>query len=101
MPKEKISDIKKDENLILLITTKGCEGCSIMNNVILKSLDQLTTNIKYVTTDVTECDKKLLMEHKVTDFPTTLFFRNGIFVDKFVGTKSVFKTILTLTKHFN
>lgn len=88
-------------NDLLLITTKGCEACKKMNELILKSLDQLNVNIRYMTKDKDEVPIETLRDNLVTDFPTTLFIKNDKVVDKLIGTKPVFKILLLLTRYFD
>lgn len=90
-----------NKNQILLITTQGCEGCNIMNKLLLESLNTLNIPIEYVRKDITDCNADFLNKHDITDMPTTLLFVNGVLHQKIVGTRSKFKILLTLTKTFN
>ena len=74
-------------NKIVLITTKGCEGCNIMNNSIKKALDCTSKKIEYVVKDVTELTKSEKSKLKTSDFPTTLFYKNDRITRREVGTR--------------
>ena len=45
-------------NKIVLVTTKGCEGCNIMHKSIKQALDCTSKKIEYVVKDVTELTKE-------------------------------------------
>jgi hypothetical protein len=76
---------------ILLITTKGCEGCSIMRASINKAL-ALTKKegIYFHEIDVEQLREEnitLYNKLKLRDFPTTVFAKDNIFTRKEVGTR--------------
>ena len=76
---------------ILLITTVGCEGCEIMQNSIKEALD--STKKKDITfresnyKTLRQMEKKLYNELHLSDFPTTVFIKDGKVVRKEIGTK--------------
>ena len=74
-------------NKIVLVTTKGCEGCSIMHKSIKQALDCTSKKIEYVTKDITELTKEEKSKLKISDFPTTLFYRNNRITRKEVSTR--------------
>ena len=74
-------------NKILLITTKGCEGCSIMHKNIKQALDCTSKTIEYVVKDITELTKEEKSKLKTSDFPTTVFYKNNKITRKEVGTR--------------
>ena len=74
-------------NKILLITTKGCEGCSIMHKSIKQALNNTSKKIEYVTKDITELSKDEKSKLKTSDFPTTIFYRNNRITRQEVGTR--------------
>ena len=74
-------------NKILLITTKGCEGCSIMHKSIKQALDCTSKTIEYVVKDITELTKEEKSKLKTSDFPTTIFYKNNKITRKEVGTR--------------
>ena len=72
---------------ILLITTKGCKGCSIMHQLVTDALDSISNkNIEFVEKDVETVDKKWLFTNKIFDFPTVLFINSDIITFKYTGT---------------
>ena len=73
-------------NKIVLVTTKGCEGCNIMNNSIKQALKCTSKKIEYVVKDVKELTKEEKVKIKASDFPTTVFYRNGRITRKQIGT---------------
>lgn len=73
-------------NKIVLVTTKGCEGCKIMNNNIKQALNCTSKQIEYVVKDVTELTKEEKTKIKASDFPTTVFYRNSRIIRKQIGT---------------
>ena len=74
-------------NKILLVTTKGCEGCNIMHKSIKQALDCTSKKIEYVVKDVTELTKEEKSKLKTYDFPTTLFYKNNRITRQEVGTR--------------
>ena len=74
-------------NKIVLVTTKGCEGCNIMHKSIKQALDCTSKKIEYVVKDVTELTKEEKSKLKTYDFPTTLFYKNDRITRQEVGTR--------------
>ena len=74
-------------NKIILVTTKGCEGCNIMHKSIKQALECTSKKIEYVTKDVMELTKEEKSKLKFHDFPTTLFYKDARLVRKEVGTR--------------
>ena len=74
-------------NKIVLVTTKGCEGCNIMHKSIKQALDCTSKKIEYVVKDVTELTKEEKSKLKTYDFPTTLFYKNNRITRLEVGTR--------------
>lgn len=73
---------------ILVITTKGCEGCRIINNLIKQALTNYK-DVEYETKDKSEVSDKLLKANYVNDFPATFLIRNNEVKFVFVGTRPV------------
>lgn len=76
-------------NKIVLITTKGCAGCSIMDKLIKQALEVTSKKITYETKDVLEIRKDTRNNLKLNDFPTVLFFKNNRLTRKEIGTRPV------------
>ena len=61
----------------ILITTKGCEGCRIMRNILKKSI---SLSDKDITLEVFDCKDKQSREYidkyKIEDFPATFLEKN-------------------------
>ena len=74
-------------NKIVLVTTKGCEGCNIMHKSIKQALDCTSKKIEYVVKDITELTKEEKSKLKTYDFPTTLFYKNNRITRQEVGTR--------------
>ena len=74
-------------NKIVLITTKGCEGCNIMHKSIKQALNCTSKKIEYVVKDVTELNKEEKSKLKTSDFPTILFYKNNRITRREVGTR--------------
>lgn len=78
---------------IMLITTKGCAGCSIMRANINKALASTKKeNIQYTEIDhkdLLDKNRKQYLAINPTDFPTVVFKRNHRIVRKEVGTRPV------------
>lgn len=74
-------------NKIVLITTKGCEGCNIMHKNIKQALENTSKKIEYITKDISDLTKAEKAKLKSSDFPTTLFYKDTRLVRKEVGTR--------------
>lgn len=74
-------------NKIVLVTTKGCEGCNIMHKSIKQALNNTSKKIEYVTKDITELSKDEKSKLKTSDFPTTIFYKNDRITRQEVGTR--------------
>lgn len=74
-------------NKIVLITTKGCEGCNIMHKNIKQALENTSKKIEYITKDILDLTKAEKNKLKSYDFPTVLFVRNSRIVRKEIGTR--------------
>ena len=64
-------------NKIVLITTKGCEGCNIMHKNIKQALENTSKKIEYITKDISDLTKAEKAKLKSSDFPTVLFVKNN------------------------
>ena len=73
-------------NKILLITTKGCASCSIMNRLIKEALNDTHKDIVYEVKDCKNADKSFLHENRIKDYPSTCFIRDNKFKYVYVGT---------------
>lgn len=70
------------------MTTKGCEGCKIINDLIKQTLLNYE-DIEYEVKDKSEVSDKLLKANYVNDFPATFLIRNDEIKFVFVGTRPV------------
>lgn len=70
---------------VLLIKTKGCLGCQVMHDSIDIALRDYKEDITFETVDSSELSKDFIRTHKITDFPTTILFKNDRAVFKAVG----------------
>lgn len=86
---------------ILLITTKGCEGCKILDRIIQKALDTYDKEVDYEIKDKDNIDVDFLKKHHINDFPTTILYKNNSIVFMFVGTKPVNVINNYMSIHFN
>ena len=71
---------------ILLITTEGCEGCTIMKNNVQQAINASNKNITFETKDRRDINKKFLYIHSIKDFPTILLFIDDRLKYKYSGT---------------
>lgn len=76
-------NVKK--NKILLITTKGCEGCAIAKENIKLAITQSSKNIELEVVDKDEVKKDFVIANKIKDFPTTFYLINERVVHKSIG----------------
>lgn len=72
-------------NKILLLTTKGCLGCEIVDKNIQFALDDTSKQIVYDKQDVTTIEKSFLKKNNIKDFPCILFIKDDNVVFNKVG----------------
>lgn len=73
-------------NKVVLVTTKGCEGCVIARNIIKDAIDEHSKVIAFEQQTLEEFGKQRLTKFKIRDFPTILLFKNDVLVHKHTGT---------------
>lgn len=79
--------IKKiTNNKVILVTTKGCEGCVIAHKLIKEAIDEHSKTISFEQRTFAEFGKQRLNEMKIRDFPAILFYKDDILVYKHIGT---------------
>lgn len=85
----------------MLITTKGCEGCKIMDNIIQKALDLYGKPVDYEIKDKDNIDIEFLKKHHINDFPTTILYQDNLIVYIVTGTKPATVISKDMTMHFD
>ena len=79
--------IKKiTNNKVILITTKGCEGCAIARKLIKEAIDDHSKTISFEQQTLAEFGRRRLTEMKIKDFPAILFYKDDVLVHKHIGT---------------
>ena len=86
---------------IKLITTKGCTGCLILDNILRKALDEYPREVDYEIQDKDNVDIEFLKKHHINDFPTTILYQDNLIVFMFTGTKPVEVVKRYMTVHFD
>lgn len=86
----------QNKKLIYLITTKGCEACYIMTDIMLTVLAELK-GVSLVIRDVSEIPMFIRAKVSFNDFPTLIFLKDDVIKYHVSGTmsKSKVKTILS------
>ncbi len=72
-------------NKILIITTKGCEGCQIAKYNVEQAINNSKKQIELEVKDCSEVDKKFIYIRKVSDFPTVFYFIDDAIIHKTIG----------------
>ena len=78
--------IKTSNNKVVLITTKGCEGCVIARNIIKDAIEEHSKVVAFKQKTFEELGKKRLAELRIRDFPAILFYKDEVLVHKHIGT---------------
>lgn len=86
-------------NKVYVITTTGCEGCRIMNNLVFEAIRQFNVKVNFENIDYNNFTK-LLLNVKPTDFPTTVFTKDGEILEQITGTRPTPVILKLLQKHF-
>ena len=72
---------------IILITTEGCQGCEIMSTSIRQAISLTKKDdICFKKYDIKDY-KNSVKDLKLSDFPTTIFKRDGKVTRKEIGTR--------------
>lgn len=87
-------------NKIYLATTKGCEACRIMKNILEKVHDDNLYTFSIEVKDFTEIPSWIATDVPLNDFPTIIFIEDNVIKYHFTGTKSV-KVLQKLIKDLN
>lgn len=77
-----------NDNYIYLITTKGCEGCKIMTDIMVNLCFEIPYTFSLRVRDIKEIPAWLKTNAKLTDFPTLVFVQNGVIKYQHIGTIS-------------
>ena len=72
---------------LLTITTKGCTGCLILDNIIKSALSDYPKEVEHELKGEDELSKDFLKANNVSDFPTTIFYQDDVKVFMFSGTR--------------
>ena len=86
----------QNNKIIYLITTKGCEACHIMTDIMLTVLDELK-GTTLIIRDVSEIPMFIHAKVSLNDFPTLVFIKDDVIKYHTSGTttKDKVKTILS------
>lgn len=89
-------------NSIILITTDGCKACEIQENITKKAIDVSKDkyDVSLTITGESDYSKHLCNECKITDFPATVLFVNGIYETHIVGTCTKEHLMHLFDEHF-
>lgn len=89
------------DNLVMLITTNGCEACHIAKRLIEKAISCVEIDIRFEIVDCLDPYYwNFIKENNVTDYPTTLYIVDDIVKDKTIGTRTVYNIVKKLNKVF-
>lgn len=79
-------------NKLLLITTTGCEGCTIARNVAKEAIKEHSKVIVFEEQTAEEIGKKALKQLRVRDFPAIFLYKGDTLKLRHIGTvpKTVF-----------
>lgn len=72
---------------LYFITTKGCQGCEIMKDILVNNFSNISIRI----VDIRFVPSWIKTNIKLNDFPTLVFIKDDIIRYHFSGTKSARK----------
>ena len=87
-------------NKITLITSEGCLGCQVMKNSITAALLKTNADITVETIDIKDVDKKLIKSFHITDTPCTIFYKDGKYLFKKIGSVPSVVVIQWINVHY-
>lgn len=73
-------------NKIIIVTTEGCDACSIAEDNITSAVAQSSVDIDIIVKDFHEFSKQEQKEYKLRDYPTVLYFIDDKFIHSAIGT---------------
>lgn len=76
---------------VYLATTKGCEACKIMENILRKVHQQNLYTFSIHVLDFSELPEFIKTDVPLTDFPVTIFVEDNVIKYHFTGTTSAKK----------
>ena len=76
-------EIKNNKFVILYFWKNMCPGCMVLSPII-DDLIKSVKNVKIIKVDAME-NFDLVKEYDLRTAPTTLFFKDGVLIDKLVG----------------
>ena len=86
----------QNNKIIYLITTKGCEACHIMTDIMLTVLAELK-GVTLVIRDVSEIPMFIHAKVSFNDFPTLVFLKDDVIKYHVSGTMSKSKVKIILS----
>lgn len=86
----------QNKKVIYLITTKGCEACYIMTDIMLTVLDELK-DTTLIIRDVSEIPTFIKVDVPLHDFPTLVFVKDNVIKYHVSGTMSKSKVKIILS----
>ena len=72
-------------NKILILTTEGCEACTIAEANVDIAMSQATTEIMIQVDDWHKVSKDFIIKNHIKDFPTVLYIIDDKVIHKAVG----------------
>lgn len=87
------------KNKILLITTKGCAGCTIVKKLIEQAIEGSGIDVSFEQKDFTDLDKKTIKKYRIKDFPTVFLIQNDVVKFSFTGTRPVVVIVQWIRVH--
>lgn len=84
---------------VLLLSTKGCDSCVTVRNIIKEAISKHSKTIVYEEKDFADIDKKSI-KNKIKDFPTIFFMIDNTMVFSRVGTAPVACFLRWFDLHF-
>lgn len=89
---------------ITLLTTPGCQGCSIMlsNTVEAVSKSSKPIDFKHIVIgqDNIKDNKAFLVKHNIKDFPTLMLFKGDKLLYKYSGSMPIIVILRWIDVHF-
>lgn len=88
------------KNKILLITTKGCDGCTIAKRNIFQALSNTSKKINLEIRDCEELTKTYIRKLGIKDFPAIILLKDDEIKVKYVGSVPTIVILRWIDVHF-
>lgn len=87
-------------NKITLITSEGCLGCEVMKASIKAAIEKTKVDIYIEEMDINNTPKDIIKKFHIDDTPCAIFFRDGKYLFKKIGSVPSVVVVQWINVHY-